>query len=150
MLVQTSLNSHQIFDLHFHDYPWLSGAAFGLQSLVSVPDELARDLVEEIRALGITPVAPGESYSLGDGTESSAYDVLGGYVSVTGVRHPAGLLIPIPSSRQGAVRRLVSVVHKVDENWMIVRLDDLPNFTRIVPLKGLVADSVTQLLEGIV
>ncbi|MCF2136489.1 MAG: bacteriophage N4 adsorption protein A [Candidatus Thorarchaeota archaeon] len=136
MYVQTSMNAHQSLMISDHDYPWLAGAAYGLGARVSVPAEYVRYLQRDIRDLNIEPVRPGESYDLDDGVCSSAYDVLGGHVSVTGVIHPAGLLFPVPAPLQESVTELVRVAEVLDEEWMIVPKSEIERFMKLVPLKG--------------
>ncbi|MHA1770717.1 MAG: hypothetical protein ACTSYL_08805 [Candidatus Thorarchaeota archaeon] len=144
MYVRTSLNAHQSFVVSEYDYPWLAGAAYGLDTRVSVPAEYVQYLQRDIRDLKITPVRPGESYEFDDGLCSSAYDVLGGYVSVTGVIHPAGLLFPVPAPLQESVSELVIEAAALDERWMIVPRGVIERFLRLVPVKGPIAK---QLME---
>ncbi|MFW9956666.1 MAG: hypothetical protein ACFFCT_01230 [Candidatus Odinarchaeota archaeon] len=128
---------------------WLAGAVAGLQIVGSrTPEWLWRDFVndiyEMIRMIGeITPAEPGTSPIHGDGLIGSAYDALGGWVSVVGEVCPEGLYFKVPIDRQEEVSRLLKGLTLFRSHGdIIIPPYDIPAFVRLVPLEGPVAEQV--------
>lgn len=128
---------------------WLAGAAAGLQIVGSrTPEWLWRDFIgdiyEMIRMIGdVVPTEPGTAPSHGDGLVGSAFDALGGYVSIVGEICPEGLYFRVPVVRQEEVARLLNGLTLFRSHGdIVVPLYDLPAFSRLVPLEGPVADQV--------
>jgi hypothetical protein len=71
----------------------------------------------------------------------SAYDALGGYVSVTGEVTPEGLYFRVPLARQEQVIELLKGLTLLRNNGeIIVPTYDLPAFLRLVPVEGPIAE----------
>ncbi|MDH4214439.1 MAG: hypothetical protein OEV85_10990 [Candidatus Thorarchaeota archaeon] len=128
---------------------WLAGAAAGLQIVGSrTPEWLWRDFVndiyEMIRMIGeITPAEPGTSPIHGDGLIGSAYDALGGWVSIVGEVCPEGLYFRVPIDRQEEVSRLLKGLTLFRSHGdIVIPPYDIPAFVRLVPLEGPVAEQV--------
>jgi hypothetical protein len=128
---------------------WLSGALAGLQMTgVRSPEWLWKDFVNDIYAMirligDIEPAPPGTAPKYGDGLVGSAFDALGGYVSIVGETCPEGLYFRVPLARQEDLGRLLKGLTLVRSHGdILVPLYDLPAFTRLVPLEGPVADEL--------
>ena len=80
---------------------WLAGAAAGLQILEPrTPRWMWEDFISDVYAMmrligDVEPAEPGTAPKYGDGLIGSAYDSLGGYVSVAGEVCPEGLFFKI-------------------------------------------------------
>jgi hypothetical protein len=130
---------------------WLSGALAGLRFLGGRgPEWLWKDFVndvyEMIRLIGdIEPAEPGTAPKYGDGLVGSAFDALGGYVSIVGEICPEGLYFRVPIARQEDLVRLLKGLTLVRSHGdILVPSYDLPAFTRLVHLEGPVADELEQ------
>lgn len=128
---------------------WLAGAAKGLQLIGSrtptwLWDDFIADILAMIELLGdLEPAEPGTAPIYGDGLIGSAFDSLGGYVSVVGEICPEGLYFRVPVARQEDITQLLKglTVYK-SQGEIIIPLEDLPAFTRLVPLDGPIAELV--------
>lgn len=128
---------------------WLAGAIAGLQIIgARTPEWLWQDFIndiyEMIRMIGeITPAEPGTNPIHGDGLIGSAFDALGGYVSVVGEMCPEGLYFRVPIVRQEEIARLLKGLTLFRSHGdIVIPHYDLPAFTRLVPLEGPVAEQV--------
>jgi hypothetical protein len=84
---------------------------------------------------------PGTAPQDGDGHVGSAYDALGGYVSVTGEVTPEGLYFRVPLARQEEVIGLLKGLTLMRSHGeIVVPTFDLPAFLRLVPLEGPIAE----------
>jgi len=126
---------------------WLAGAAAGLRvaehrSPSWLWEEFYDDIFQMIRLVGdIAPADPGIAPEDGDGLIGSAYDALGGYISVTGEVTPEGLYFRVPLSRQDDVKQLLNGLTSVRSNGeIVIPVFDLPAFLRLVPLEGPIAE----------
>ena len=128
---------------------WLSGAAAGLQIMgPRTPgwlwSDFIRDIYDMIRMIGeVLPAEPGTAPNYGDGLVGSAFDALGGYISIVGEICPEGLYFRVPLARQEQVARLLNgfMLFRSDGE-IVVPLHDLPAFMRLVPLEGPVAEQL--------
>ncbi|MHA1493659.1 MAG: hypothetical protein ACTSRQ_06550 [Candidatus Thorarchaeota archaeon] len=127
---------------------WLAGAAAGLQVLKPrTPKwmwaDFISDIYEMISLLGsVEPAEPGTSPEYGD-TIGSAYDALGGYCSIASELTPEGLFFRVPVARQEQVLELLRGLTLFSSHGeILVPLDNLPAFTRLVPLEGPVAEQI--------
>jgi len=128
---------------------WLAGAAAGLNILEPrtprwMWEDFISDVYEMMHLLGdVEPAQPGTSPEYGDGTIGSAYDALGGYVSVAGELTPEGLFFRVPVARQEQVLELLKGLTLFRSHGeILVPMYDIPAFTRLVPLEGPVAEQV--------
>jgi hypothetical protein len=128
---------------------WLSGALAGLQIIgVRSPEWLWKDFIDDIhdliRILGdIEPAEPGTAPKYGDGLVGSAFDALGGYVSIIGELCPEGLYFRVPLCRQEEIARLLKGLSLFRFHGdILIPQYDLPAFTRLVPLEGPVAEEL--------
>ncbi len=128
---------------------WLAGAAAGLQILEPrtprwMWEDFISDVYEMIRLIGeVEPAEPGTAPEYGDGRIGSAYDSLGGYVSVAGEVCPEGLFFKVPVARQEKVLALLKGLTLFRSHGeILVPHYDLPAFMRLVPLEGPVAEQL--------
>ena len=126
---------------------WLAGAAAGLQvagnrSPSWLWESFYDDIIQMIGLVGdIEAADPGTAPRDGDGLIGSAYDALGGYVSVTGEVTPEGLYFRVPLVRQEEVIQLLKGLTLLRSHGeIVVPMFDLPAFLRLVPLEGPVAE----------
>ena len=128
---------------------WLAGAAAGLQILKPRTPKwqwegFISDVYDMMSLIGdVEPAEPGTAPKYGDGTIGSAYDTLGGYVSVAGEVCPEGLFFRVPLARQEQVLELLkdlTLFRSYGE--ILVPSYALPAFTRLVPLDGPIAEEV--------
>jgi hypothetical protein len=128
---------------------WLAGAAAGLQILQPrTPRWMWEDFISDVYAMinllgDVEPAEPGTSPKHGDGRIGSAYDALGGYVSVAGELCPEGLFFRVPIARQEQVLELLKNLTLFRAHGeILVPHYDLPAFTRLVPMEGPVAEQI--------
>ena len=133
---------------------WLAGAKAGLQILKPrtprwMWEDFISDVFEMIAVLGdVDPAEPGTSPEYGD-VIGSAYDALGGYVSVAGELCPEGLFFRVPVARQEQVLELLKGLTLFRSHGeILVPMYDVLAFTRLVPLEGPVAEQI--MLEDVV
>ena len=126
---------------------WLAGAAAGLRVAENKSpswlwEEFYDDIFQMIRLVGDVEAAdPGTAPRDGDGLVGSAYDALGGYVSVTGEVTPEGLYFRVPLARQDEVTQLLNGLTLLRANGeIVVPKYDLPAFLRLVPVEGPIAE----------
>ena len=122
---------------------WLAGAAAGLRVAENrspswLWEEFYDDIFQMIRLVGdVVPADPGTAPQDGDGLVGSAYDALGGYISITGEVTPEGLYFRVPLARQEEVIQLLNGLTLLRSNGeIVVPMFDLPAFLRLVPLEG--------------
>jgi hypothetical protein len=130
---------------------WLSGAAaglnlFGRKSPGWLWDSFIDDICEMIHLVGeVEPVDPGSSPSEGDGLIGSAYDALGGYISVAGEITPEGLYFRVPVYCQKKIKELLNGLTLLKSHGEILIPDcDVPAFLRLVPIEGPLAEWLEQ------
>jgi hypothetical protein len=128
---------------------WLSGALAGLKrNGIRSPEWLWKDFVNDIYDMirfigGIEPAEPGTAPKYGDGLVGSAFDALGGYVSIVGEVCPEGFYFRVPLTRQEELAQLLKGLTLFRSHGdILVPIYDLPAFTRLVPLEGPVADEL--------
>ena len=126
---------------------WLAGAAAGLRVAENrspnwLWEEFYDDIFQMIRMVGdVEPADPGTAPRDGDGLVGSAYDALGGYISVTGEVTPEGLYFRVPLARQREVKQLLNGLTLVrSHSEIVIPMFDLPAFLRLVPLEGPIAE----------
>lgn len=130
---------------------WLAGAAAGLKvagkkSPGWIWNVFIDDIFEMIHLVGkVEPAYPGSSPDEGDGLIGSAYDALGGYISVTGEITPEGLYFRIPVNCQKSVKRLLNGITLFrSDGEILIPSHDIPAFLRLVPLEGPLAEWLEQ------
>ena len=128
---------------------WLAGAAAGLKILEPrTPKWMWEGFIADVYSMmnligDVKPAEPGTSPDYGDGQIGSAYDALGGYVSVAGELCPEGLFFRVPVARQEQVLELLKGLTLFRlHGEILVRNYDLPVFTRLVPIEGPVAEQL--------
>jgi hypothetical protein len=133
---------------------WLAGAAAGLQILKPRTPKwqwegFISDVYDMMSVLGdVEPAEPGTAPKHGDGRIGSAYDTLGGYVSVAGEICPEGLFFRVPLHRLEQVLELLKDLTLFKSHGeILVPTYDIPAFTRLVPLEGPVAEEIEMELE---
>jgi len=128
------------------DLAWLSGALAAVGEKAESSDwswnSFLEDVLDMIRNTGeITPCEPGIAPE-----GESGYDVLGGYVSVSGRMTEDGLRFRVPLGRQEKLLQMFgSLVLLKGQRTFVVPKHDLARFTRLVPLRG----PITEKLEEI-
>ena len=131
----------------------LAGAAAGLRVLHQsgcektpqwIWEDFINDVYEMMSLIGdVEPAEPGTSPKYGDEEIGSAYDALGGYVSVAGELCPEGLFFRVPVARQEQVLELLRDITLFRSHGeILVPMYDIPAFTRLVPLEGPVAEQL--------
>lgn len=147
MQVDDFIQSAPRVPLSMPQVAWLAGAAAGLKIAPNrspswLWEDFFDDIYQMIRVAGDVEAAePGTSPKYGDGQIGSAYDTLGGYVSVTGEVTPEGLYFRVPLSRQEDVLNLLKGLTLMRSHGEIVIPNfDLPAFLRMVPLEGPVSE----------
>lgn len=130
---------------------WLAGAAAGLRVAENrspswLWEEFYDDIFQMIRFVGdVVPADPGTAPQDGDGLVGSAYDALGGYISVTGEVTPEGLYFRVPLARQEEVIQLLNGLTLLRSHGeIVIPLFDLPAFLRLVPLEGPVSEQLEE------
>ncbi len=144
MFVQNVLNAHQIPFVPSYDYAWLAGAARGLEVAPTIPVTYAEEILDLVMTLNVESVDPGRSYEMGDGISSPAYDVLGGYVSVTGRVTSEGLIFKIPETCRQLVQDLIPNASVSVDGLVTVPPTVCSWALAVLPLRGPVA---TNLME---
>jgi hypothetical protein len=126
---------------------WLAGAAAGLRVAENrspswLWEEFYDDIFQMIRMAGdVEPADPGTAPQDGDGLVGSAYDALGGYISITGEVTPEGLYFRVPLVRQDEVKQLLNGLTLVRSHGeIVIPMFDLPAFLRLVPLEGPISE----------
>lgn len=126
---------------------WLAGAAAGLQIAGNrTPNWLWKDfyddIIQMIRLVGnVEPAKPGAVPPDGDGLIGSAYDALGGYISVIGEVTPEGLYFRVPLASQEEILQLLRGLTLMrSQGEIIIPTFDLPAFLRLVHLEGPVSE----------
>ncbi len=130
---------------------WLAGAAAGLEvSKHRSPQWLWRPFLDDLLDLmvhhgDIVPAVPGTSPNFGDGAIGSAYDALGGYVSVMGEFCPEGLYFKVPVECQKDVVKLLSSSYVyVSSGEIVIPPHEIPSFLRLVPIHGPLSDTIVE------
>ena len=128
---------------------WLAGAAAGLQIMgPRTPEwlwsDFIRDIYDMIRMIGeVVPAEPGTAPTCGDCHVGSAFDALGGYISIVGEICPEGLYFRVPLAREEDVVRLLNGLTLFRSHGeIVIPLYDLAAFSRLVPLEGPVAEQL--------
>lgn len=149
MMVDDFINNASRMSYSLPDASWLAGAVAGLRLPgPRTPEwlwaEFISDIQDMISFLGdVQPAEPGTAPSYGDGQIGSAYDALGGYVSVVGEVCPEGLFFRVPIARQEDIVQLLKDLNLHRRRGeILVSSYDLPAFLRLVPLEGPVAEQV--------
>ena len=126
---------------------WLAGAVAGLKVTSNrspswLWEDFYEDIFQMIRLVGHVKAAePGTSPRDGDGLVGSAYDALGGYISVTGEVTPEGLYFRVPLARQEKVIGLLKGFTLLRSHGeIVVPTYELPAFLRLIPLEGPIAE----------
>ena len=135
------------------DTAWLAGALGGTDQAGTRNGDWywARflDEVKEMASLAgrVRPTEPGAEPD----DNGSVYDVIGGYISTAGRFTQEGLKFKVPVSRQQKMIGLFGGILLREHEDMIVRNYDLSRFTRLVPIRGPLADRIdkTRSTEGI-
>ncbi|MFX0054593.1 MAG: hypothetical protein ACFFAX_14375 [Promethearchaeota archaeon] len=151
MLTDEVLKRHAISPVDLPSAAWLAGAAAGLEvNTHRSPQWLWEPFIEDLLDLlvhhgNIEPAEPGTSPKFGDGAIGSAYDALGGYVSISGEFCPEGLYFKVPLERQKDVARLLSPGHAyISSGEIVIPLDEIPAFLRLVPIHGPLSDAIVE------
>ena len=126
------------------DTAWLAGALAGTdQGNTRNGDWSWTRFLDEVREMAslagsIRPTEPGVEPD----DNGSVYDVIGGYISTAGRFTQEGLRFKVPVSRQQKMAGLFGGVLLRENEDMIVRGYDLSRFTRLVPIRGPLADRI--------
>jgi hypothetical protein len=122
---------------------WLSGAKAGLRQK-SRTGWLWEDFIEEIhdqlKKVHIPSTNPGDEPII-EHRRGSAFDALGGYVSVVGDVTPKGLLFPVSIENQERLTVLLSGIQLLRKgNNLLIPDYDISCFLKLVPVSGPVAE----------
>jgi hypothetical protein len=124
---------------------WLAGAKAGLQEIQGgrndwVWKEFIENIQNQLEGLGIKATRPGEEPQL-EHVIGSAFEALGGYVSVAGNVQPDGHSFPVHLSSYEQLESLLSgFLMKRDRKHIVIPQYDIVPFRRLVPLRGPVAE----------
>jgi hypothetical protein len=143
MLVGDTLERYSGISYESPNPSWLAGALEGLSVVGERQPSWRWDwFLEEIYEMveffgGVTPSEPGSIPVEGDGSLGSAYDTLGGYVSVAGQATSQGILIRLATDRLKDLKQLLQdmVIIKEPEG-VLVPHHELDHFLMLIPLKG--------------
>ncbi len=151
MLTDEVLKRFAIQPVDLPSAAWLAGAAAGLEVRKHrSPQWMWKPFIEDLLDLmvhhgGLEPANPGTSPDFGDGAIGSAYDALGGYVSVMGEFCPEGLYFKVPIECQADVARLLSSRHLfVSSGEIVIPPYEIPLFLRLVPIHGPLSDTIVE------
>lgn len=155
MMIDDIISSIPRVPYNVPDASWLAGVVAGLKILgprtpTWLWNEFISDIYEMIELIGgVEPAEPGTSPSYGDGLIGSAYDALGGYVSVVGEICPEGLFFRVPIARQEDVVHLLKDFTLYRRRGdILIPYYDLPAFLRLVPIEGPVAEQIEQEVDA--
>ncbi len=125
---------------------WLAGAIAGLKIVGKrTPNwlwqEFYDDIFQMIQLVGVVPTAdPGSAPPEGEEFVGSAFEALGGYVSVAGEITPEGLYFRVPlASQQNIIQLLKGLTVLKYHGEIVIPAFDLPAFLRSVPIEGPIA-----------
>jgi hypothetical protein len=151
MLTDEVLKRYAISPVDLPSAAWLAGAAAGLEvSVQRSPQWLWKPFIEDLLDLlvhhgNIVPADPGTSPKFGGGAIGSAYDALGGYVSIMGEFCPEGLYFKVSLARQADVARLLSPGHVyISSGEIVIPPHEIPAFLRLVPIHGPLSDTIVE------
>ncbi|MEE9353577.1 MAG: hypothetical protein V3U94_04060 [Candidatus Thorarchaeota archaeon] len=144
VLVNDFHNSARTICSPIVDTAWLAGALTGTDQAGTRNGDWywARflDEVKEMASLAgrVRPTEPGAEPD----DNGSVYDVIGGYISTAGRFTQEGLKFKVPVSRQQKMIGLFGGILLREHEDMIVRGCDLSRLTRLVPIRGPLADRI--------
>ena len=152
VLVNDFHNSARTICSPIVDTAWLAGALAGTDQAGTRNGDWywARflDEVKEMASLAgrVRPTEPGAEPD----DNGSVYDVIGGYISTAGRFTQEGLKFKVPVSRQQKMIGLFGGILLREHEDMIVRGCDFSRLTRLVPIRGPLADRIdkTRNTEG--
>lgn len=126
------------------DEAWLAGAKAGItEREASISDEEWVSFIQNLRTVldrlpEVQPAEPGTAPS-----DGSLYDVLGGYVSLTGHLDTGHLSFPVPLIRQAIVLSLFPGMDiRARGSTVSIPCEDLLHFSRLVPIRGPLQDDI--------
>jgi hypothetical protein len=146
------LTSHELKNIQFYGFEtpnsaWLAGAKAALelqQNRADWPWSEFRNNIEGMVELSeITPAKPGEEPVLDESYIGSAFDALGGYVSLAGDVTPSGLSFPVRLQQLEKIKYLFSglcVMWDSSTRRILIPHYDLAPFLKLVPLRGPILD----------
>jgi hypothetical protein len=147
MLTSQELKNIQAFGFETPNSAWLAGAKAALDLQQSRTDwkwsEFRNEIEKMVELSGITPAKPGEEPILDERHTGSAFDALGGYVSLAGDVTPSGLSFPARLHQLEKIKYLFSGLYL---KWnsrtrrILIPQYDLAPFLKLVPVRGPVAD----------
>jgi hypothetical protein len=132
---------------------WVAGAAAGLAIVGErAPSWLWTPFIEDVHVMiemlnGIEPADPGEIPEDSDGSIASAYESLGGYVSLTGVVRAEGLFFRLLVDSIEEVQTLLQGMGLPEKGGLLIPKDDLDTFLMLVHLDGPIAEEITELMQ---
>jgi hypothetical protein len=100
-----------------------------------------REIQEQIEYSDLIPTSPGDAPTIDNQQTGSAFDALGGYVSIVGDVTPEGLSFPVHLAQLERIQTLLSgmLLKRTGRNLLVPQYD-LPGFLKLVPIMGPVAD----------
>jgi len=149
ILANDSHNSARTIYSPIVDTAWLAGALAGTdQAGTQNGDWYWTRFLDEVREMAslagsVRPTEPGAEPD----DKGSVYDVIGGYISTAGRFTQEGLRFKVPASRQQKMVGLFGGILQREHEDMIVRGYDLSRFTRLVPIRGPLADRIDQTMR---
>ena len=149
VLVNDSHNSARTIYSPAVDTAWLAGALAGTDKAGTRNGDWSwnrfLDVVREMAMLvgSIRPTEPGAEPD----DKGSVYDVIGGYISTAGQFTQEGLRFRVPMSRQQKMMGLFGGILLSEQEDMIVRGYNLSRFSRLVPIRGPLADRIDETLR---
>ena len=146
MLTSQELKNIQVLGFETLNSSWLAGAKAALEFQQNRTDwqwsEFKKDIEELVELSGIFPAKPGEEPVLDESHTGSAFDALGGYVSLAGDVTPSGLSFPARLHQLEKIKYLFSGLYlKWDSSTrrIVIPHYDLAPFLKLVPIRGPIA-----------
>jgi len=147
VLVNGFHNSARTFCNPIVDTAWLAGALAGTgQADTRNGDWYWTKFLDEVKEMAslagsVRPTEPGAEPD----DDGSVYDVIGGYISTAGRFTQEGLKFKVPVSNQQKMVGLFGGILLREHEDMIVRGHDLSRFTRLVPIRGPLAERIDKM-----
>jgi hypothetical protein len=143
MLTSQEIRTTQKLGFNSPNDAWLAGAkaALGLPHNRSewLWSEFIHDVEELVELSTVQPAKPGEEPVLDGDLTGSAFDALGGFVSIVGYVSPEGLSFPIRLCQLERIKCLFSgmfLKYKSKTRRIVIPRCDLLAFLNLVPICG--------------
>ncbi|MGY5853647.1 MAG: hypothetical protein RTU92_08795 [Candidatus Thorarchaeota archaeon] len=150
MLVDEMMTVYSPMSNSIPDASWLSGALAGMRVAGDKDAWDWQTFLDDIRDMAynlevVKATEPGNEPS----GRGSAYDVLGGFVSVSGTVSSNGLHVHVPLVKQSRIiESIPGMVLLRSRKGLVIPTYELESFTRLVPIRGPLADELDELIRS--